>query len=186
MQAPLIAPATGHALTLEVTAEAFRQAVTEHAVLASLRAPRKRSNVAKCHLNLSALNEKGAPVQTVPSCGQLNGTQTGPAETHYTLTTAGVTCLKCKRTKRFKTAVTELEARAEAASEELFAQNMAVVAGPYMLSFDLAGSRTTGCRYSTSAPLTAESFRDGLDKARAALAAAILGNPPFQAAAVAQ
>lgn len=70
--------------------------------------PKTKRTPARTHLNVADIDrETGKPVGRKPACGQLNGTRTDRAQTHYTHDTAEVTCQRCVTTKLFAKAVAD-------------------------------------------------------------------------------
>lgn len=80
-----------------------------YAITAPLPAPSKQKRTpARTHLNVADIDrETGKPTGRKPACGQLNGTRTDRAQTHYTHDTAKVTCQRCITTKLFAKAVAD-------------------------------------------------------------------------------
>lgn len=80
-----------------------------YAITAPLPAPAKpKRTPARTHLNVADIDrETGKPVGRKPACGQLNGTRTDRAQTHYTHDTAKVTCQRCITTKLFAKAMAD-------------------------------------------------------------------------------
>lgn len=74
-----------------------------------LPAPAKSKRTpARTHLNVADIDrETGKPTGRKPACGQLNGTRTDRAQTHYTTDTAQVTCQRCVTTKLFAKAMAD-------------------------------------------------------------------------------
>lgn len=74
-----------------------------YVITAPLPAPSKQKRTpARTHLNTADVDrETGKPLGRKPACGQLNGTRTDRAQTHYTLDHKKVTCQRCLTTKAF-------------------------------------------------------------------------------------
>lgn len=73
--------------------------------------PKTKRTPARTHLNTADVDrETGKPLGRKPACGQLNGTRTDRAQTHYTTDTAKVTCQRCITTKLFAKAQAEVPA----------------------------------------------------------------------------
>lgn len=70
--------------------------------------PKTKRTPARTHLNVADIDhETGKPTGRKPACGQLNGTRTDRAQTHYTTDTAQVTCQRCITTKLFARAMAD-------------------------------------------------------------------------------
>lgn len=99
-----VAEAPG-ALTHEAGLQALGYTLTAPLVPSK---PKTKRIPARTHLNTADIDrETGKSLGRKPACGQLNGTRTDRAQTHYTTDTAKVTCQRCITTKLFAKAMAE-------------------------------------------------------------------------------
>lgn len=103
----VIGEKVGYVAGFETHAEALVQ--LGYVLTAPLVPSKPKRQPARTHLNTHKRTHEvtGLPLDGVPACGQLNGTKTDYAQTHYTNTPAEVTCLKCLRSRRFARAVAD-------------------------------------------------------------------------------